>query len=375
MTDDIPLFEMAWDGDEVRNVVDSVTRGSYWANGPYIDEFEEKLEAYHGSDHAIVFNSGTSALVSVLSAAGIGDGDEVIVPSFTFISTANAVRLAGGEPVFVDIEPDRYGLDPEAVSDAITDSTAAILPVHYAGKPCRIHEIADIADANGLTLIEDAAEAFGAVADGDLVCTVGDAGMLSFCQNKVITTGEGGAIITDDDALARDLKLLRSHGRATGQYFESSGSGGYVSLGNNYRMPDVVAAIGAAQMEKATDLIESRRAISEQYRTRLAGVDSVTPPADPPAGKHVYQLYTVTFENEDDRDKAIEACSSEGVGSKIYFEPVHRSQYYENNSARTTDLSTTIDTSSRVLSLPMHPGVSSSDIDRVVSVLEESLTT
>jgi perosamine synthetase len=373
MPDDISLFEMAWDEDDVKNVVDSVTRGSYWANGPYVDEFEDSLARYHDVEHAVVFNSGTTALVSALEAAGVGSGDEVLVPSFTFISTANAVRLVGGEPVFVDIDYERYGLNPSAVTEAITEDTAAVVPVHYAGKPARIHEIADIADAYDLTVIEDAAESFGARAEGDTVCTVGNAGMLSFCQNKVITTGEGGAIVTDDDDLARDLELVRSHGRASGEYFDSASGGEYVSLGNNFRMADVVASIGVAQMEKAEHLIERRRSVADEYAARLADVGGVTVPEDPPSGRHVYQLYTVTFDDPADRDAAIETLSDRGIGSKVYFEPAHESRYYRENPARTGDLSTTVDVSSRVLSLPMHPGVTSIEVERVAEAVAEAL--
>lgn len=374
MTDDVPLFEISWGREEVRNAIDSITRGSYWANGPYVDAFEEGIESFVGADHAVVFNSGTTALVSALRAHGVGPGDEVIVPSFTFVATANAVRLVGAEPVFADVEPERYGLDPESVAAVATDDAAAVVPVHYAGSPCRIDALADVADDEDLLLIEDAAEAFGATLDGETVGQFGDSAMLSFCQNKVVATGEGGAVVTDDAELAADLRLLRSHGRASGDYFDSSGTGEYRALGNNLRMPDVVAAVGVGQMERVDELIARRRRVADEYADRLAGVEGVEPMSDPPGGSHVYQLYTVTVDPDVDRDAVAESLAERGVASKVYFEPVHRNAYYRETYDRPTDhLPVTEDLAERVLSLPMHPELATDEIDRVTDALADAI--
>jgi len=374
MSDDIPLFEIPWDGSVVTNVVDSITRGSFWANGPYVDEFEQQLETYFDVEYAVVFNSGTTALVAALEAAGIGPGDEVIVPSFTFISTANSVKIAGGTPVFADIERDTYGLDPDAVREAITEDTAAILPVHYAGKPCSIDEIATIAAEHDLALVEDAAEAHGAERAGRKVGTVGDVGMLSFCQNKIVPTGEGGALLTDDDAIARDAALLRSHGRSSGDYFESASGGEYECLGNNFRMPDVVASIGVAQMERVEAMIERRRWYAEQLHAAIADVEGVTPLVDPDDGRHVYQLYTVTVERDVDRDAVVEELASRGIASKVYFDPVHRSAFYsQERSPGSESLPVTEDVSARVLSLPMSLEFDTREVDRIATALEEAV--
>lgn len=373
MSDDIPLFQMAWGRADVQNVLDSVTRGSYWANGPYVTEFEEALKAYHDVDYAVVFNSGTTALQCALQAAGVGPGDEVIVPSFTFIATANAARLVGAKPVFADIERDRYGLDPDSVRDAITSDTAAIVPVHYGGKPCRIHEITDLAAEHDVEVIEDTAEAFGATTEGEVAGTIGDAGVMSFCQNKVITTGEGGAVVTDDDELARELELFRSHGRTSSEYFDSVDGSEYIALGSNFRMADVVASIGVAQMEKAEDLIEQRREVAAEYAARLADVPGVEAPTDPPSGRHVYQLFTVSFDADIDRDAIASHLSAVDIGSKVYFEPVHEEQYYREEPAPATDLSVTEELSERVLSLPMYPGLTAEEVDRVVTAIETAI--
>lgn len=374
MSDDIPLFEIPWDGAVVTNVVDSITRGSFWANGPYVEEFERRLETYFDVEHAVVFNSGTTALVAALESCGIGPGDEVIVPSFTFISTANAVKIAGGTPVFADIERECYGLDPDAVREAITDDTVAILPVHYAGKPCRIEELQEIASEHDLSLIEDAAEAHGAERAGEKVGTFGDVGMLSFCQNKVVPTGEGGAILTDEDSIARESELLRSHGRSSGDYFESAEGGEYTTLGNNFRMPDVVASIGVAQMARLEEMIDRRRWYAGQLHAAIDDVRGVTPLGDAADGRHVYQLYTVRVDADVDRDAVVEGLADRGVASKVYFDPVHRSTFYRREyESGSWSLPVTEDVSSRVLSLPVSLEFDTRTVARIGAALEAAV--
>jgi perosamine synthetase len=375
MADRIPLFEIAWDEQDILNAVESIGRGGYWAKGPYVEEFEAGLESYLGVEHAVVVNSGTTALVAALRAAGVGPGDEVIVPSFTFIATANAVRLVGAEPVFADVEPETYGLDPESVEARMTDRTAAVIPVHLYGAPCRIEALVTIAEREGVAVIEDAAEAFGATQDDEYVGTFGDAGVLSFCQNKVLVTGEGGAVVTDDDDLAADLRLYRSHGRAEGDYFGSVGSGEYLALGTNVRMSDLTAAVGCAQLGKVDELIAGRRAAAARLDEGLAGVEGVRVPATPAGGSHVYQLYTVEFDPAVDRDVVIGTLDERGVSSKIYWDtPVHRTAYYEEVAdGPYPELPTTASVVDRVLSLPMYPELSPAATDRIVAAVREGL--
>ncbi|MEF8842611.1 MAG: DegT/DnrJ/EryC1/StrS family aminotransferase [Haloarculaceae archaeon] len=375
MPDRIPLFEIAWDEQDVLNAVESIGRGSYWAKGPFVERFETGLEAYLGIEHAVVVNSGTTALVAAFRAAGVGPGDEVVVPSFTFIATANAVRLVGAEPVFADVEPDTYGLDPESVEERVTDRTAAVVPVHLYGSPCRIEALVEVAERHDLAVIEDAAEAFGATHDGACVGTFGDAGVLSFCQNKVLVTGEGGAVLTDDDDLAAELRLYRSHGRTPGDYFEEVGSGEYLALGTNVRMSDLTAAVGCAQLGKVDDLITGRRAAAERMNDGLAGVQGVRVPHPPEGGTHVYQLYTVEFDPDVDRSTVIEALEERGVSSKIYWDtPVHRTRYYrETAEGPSPGLPTTASVVDRVLSLPMYPELSPAATDRIVAAVREGV--
>ncbi|WP_121744977.1 DegT/DnrJ/EryC1/StrS family aminotransferase [Natronorubrum halophilum] len=369
MSTEIPLFEIPWDEDDVANAVDSITRGSYWANGPYIDRFESGLESYLGVDHAITVNSGTTALVAALTAHGVGEGDEVIVPSFTFIATANAVRLVGARPVFADIERETYGLDPECVTAKVSDETAAILPIHPYGCACQIDALVEIAADAGVPLIEDAAEAFGAEYRGQALGTFGDAAALSFCQNKILPTGEGGAIVTDDDDIARRVEQFRSHGRTSSEYFVSSDSGEYVGLGTNVRMSDLVASIGCAQLTKVDDHIERRRRVATQLSDGFADVEGVTPHTAAGRGNHVYQLYTVTLSETVDRETVIDTLSQRGIASKVYWDPcvhltrAYREEYgYEPGAFPVTEA-----VMGRVLSLPIHPNLTGDEIDRITA--------
>ncbi|UVE49761.1 DegT/DnrJ/EryC1/StrS family aminotransferase [Haloferax larsenii] len=375
MSDGIPLFEIPWDESDVANVVSSVSRGSYWAKGPYVDSFEEGLESYFEVDHALTVNSGTTALECALRACGIGEGDEVIVPSFTFIATANTVRMVGATPIFADIEPDTYGLDPNSVRNAITEDTAAIVPVHVYGAPCRIHELAAVADEHDLYLIEDAAEAFGATADGELVGTIGDVAALSFCQNKILPTGEGGAVITDNDELARSIAAYRSHGRTSSNYFDSVDSGQYERVGSNYRMPDIVAALGCSQLEKVDDLIDGRRKVAETYRRLLRDVSGVEPHTALDADTHVYQLFTVEFDTEEQRRSVISELSERDISCKIYWMPgVHATEAYNTEKHIGDSLDKTEKASRRVLALPMYADLPQSSIHDVANGLIAGLS-
>lgn len=375
MPDHIPLFEIAWDESDILNAVESIGRGGYWAKGPFVDQFERQLESYLGVEHAIVVNSGTTALVAALRANGVGPGDEVIIPSFTFIATANAVRLVGAEPVFADIETDTYGLDPDDVRTRVTDRTACILPVHVYGTACRIDDILTIADNQNLVLIEDAAEAFGATYEGKHLGTLGHAGVFSFCQNKVITTGEGGAVVTDDHDMATDLRHYRSHGRATGDYFNDSGSGEYVTLGTNIRMSDLTAAVGCAQLDKADELIAGRRAAATQMNDAFAEVSGIQVQGQLPKATHVYQLYTIELAPEVDRSTVIDSLDEKGISSKIYWDtPVHQTQYYrETTDAPPTNLPATEAAVDRVLSVPIYPGLTFSQVDRTVDAVVDAV--
>ena len=369
MPEAIPLFEIPWEAQDIQNVVESIGRGGWWANGPFIDEFEAMVASYLDVEYAIAVNSGTSAIMSALVGADIGDGDEVIVPSFTQQATANAVKMVGGEPVFADIDRDTYGLDPTDVEDKIKPETAAIMPVHVYGSVCQIEAICEIAADHDVTVIEDAAEALGAERDGLMAGTVGDAGALSFCQNKIVPTGEGGMVVTDNDDIARSASLYRSHGRATEDYFESSDSGRHVTVGGNFRMPDMVAALGCSQLDRIDSLIEGRREVALVMNEAFAETEGVSPHTMDD-GRHVYQFYTVTFDQEIDRDAVINHLAERQISSKVYWNPpIHRSEYYSSGD---WDLPVTEELSQRVLSLPIHPELSPKEVERIINGVQSA---
>jgi perosamine synthetase len=364
----ITLFKIYWDKQDVAAVTKAIKRGMSWATGPSIQEFESCLAQYIGMNYAVTFNSGTSALYAVLAAHNVGKGDEVIVPSFTFIATANAPLFVGAKPVFADIELDTYGLDPADVERKITSKTKAILPIHYGGCPCLIKELRRIADRRSLLLIEDAAEAFGAAVEGNKVGTFGDAAVLSFCQNKIITTGEGGAVLTNSKKIYDRLKLFRSHGRLeTDDYFTSIDNQNYVELGYNFRMSNINAALGITQLNKVDRIIEMRRSNAQYLSQKLRHIKGIEILDVPKGYSHVYQIYTIRLKDGSDlRGKLIHHLANKGIMSKVYFHPVHLTQFYRQKFGyRGDELPVTERIASEVLTLPMYPTLTKEDMDYI----------
>ena len=290
----IPLFKIYWDDQDIEKVTSVIKKGMYWAIGPEIREFESLVAEYVGVKHALAMNSGTSALHVVLAAHSIGEGDEVIVPSFTFIATANAPLFVGAKPVFAEIEDETYGLDPEDVERRITPRTRAIIPIHFGGLSCHIEEIRQIAQKHDLILIEDAAESLGAMVNGKKVASFSDSAILSFCSPKVITMGEGGMILTNSRDVYEKARLIYNHGRVeTSDYFSSTEQMQYVMLGYNFRMSTMTAALGMAQMEKIDKLIHMRRENANYLTQRLSEIEEIETPKEPSGYFHVYQMYTI----------------------------------------------------------------------------------
>jgi len=367
----IPLFKIYWDEDDVRAVNEVIRSGMYWTTGPKSKEFEGMIAEYLGRKYAVAFNSGTSALHAAVLAHRI-KGGEVIVPSFTFIATSNALLMAGIKPVFADIEEKTFGLDPRSVEAAITKKTKAIIPVHYGGSPCMIRELREVAEDHKVLLIEDAAESFGAKIGKEKVGDFGDSAMISFCQNKVITTGEGGAVVTDSQDVYERLRLVRSHGRLESMdYFSTWKEMDYVTLGYNYRMSDITAALGISQLKKIGKLVQMRRRKAARLAAALERVKGVITPRPLEGYYHIYQMYTLRMkEGRDVRDKLANYLGEKGISAKVYFYPVHSTHFYRNVLKYRCKLPVTDEVSQQVLSLPIYPSMTTGEIDYIIDKIK-----
>ena len=345
-----PLFQINSDNKDLAAIKKVLDRKESWTIGGEADELEKKIAKYTGSKYAVVCNSGTSALHATLLTLGIGEGDEVIVPSFSFIATANAVIMVGARPVFADIEEETYGLDPEDVLKKITDRTKAIIPVHVGGQPCKIKELKQIADDYSLFLIEDACEALGAKVGKKMVGTLGEVGVYSFCQNKMITTGDGGAIVTDNPHIYRILKRIVNHGKEGNDF---------VDLGYNWRLPNILAALGISQLNKIDDNIDERRNVAAYYDYRLKKETTHYPEND----YLVFQLYTINLGKK--RDEVKKRLDKLGIGNKVYFDPIHLTPFYKGIGYGNIKLPVTERISKEVLTLPCYPDLTRKSQDYI----------
>lgn len=341
-------------GEDERAAVDRVLASGMVAQGPEVAAFEEEFSQIVDGRHSVAVNSGTSALHLALIAIGIKPGDEVIVPSFTFAATANSVRLAGGVPVFVDIDPATFCIDPAAVEAAITDRTRAVMPVHLYGHPADMDALTPIATRHGLQIVEDAAQAHGAKLHGTPVGAFGAAAAFSFYPTKNMTSGEGGMITTPCAHIERMCRLLRNQGME--QRYKNE------VIGFNTRMTDIHAAIGRVQLAKLADWTATRQANAKFLDENLTGV--VTPPVAEGA-EHVYHQYTIRVPGHDQSAFAA-ALLDGGVGSGVYYPiPVHQLPSF----GLTIDLPETERAAAEVLSLPVHPALSQADLEKVVEVV------
>jgi perosamine synthetase len=374
MTGNVPLFKIYWDEKDVEKVTSVIKRGMYWATGPEVKEFERKVAEYVGVKYALAVNSGTSALHAILAAYGIGEGDEIIVPSFTFIATANAPLFVGAKPVFAEIEEETYGLDPEDVERKITPKTKAIIPIHYGGSSCHIEGLKQIAQKHNLLLIEDAAESLGAMVNGKKVGSFGDSAILSFCTPKVITMGEGGMILTNSRDVYERARLIYNHGRVeTTDYFSSTEQMQYVTLGYNFRMSTMTAALGIAQMEKIDEIIRMRRENATYLTEGLSKIEGIETSKEPQDYFHVYQMYTIRLKGKGGiRDRLKEYLAQHGIMSRIYFDPIHLTQFYQREFGfREGYLPLTEKIASEVLTLPMYPTLTREEMNYIAEQIED----
>tara|TARA_Y100000748_G_C15497398_1_gene488694 strand:- start:1550 stop:2674 length:1125 start_codon:yes stop_codon:yes gene_type:complete len=366
----VPLFKILVEKEDINNISKVIKRGMHWAEGPEINEFENKLAKYLGVEHCITMNSGTSALHAIMLSQNIKKNDEILVPSFTFISTVNSALMVDAKPKFVDIETDTYGMDPKKLEKVISKNSKIIMPIHYSGLPCQIEKIRTIAKKHKKILIEDSAESIGAKVNGKKVGTFGDASIFSFAGNKVLTTGEGGAITTNSSTLAKKLKLIRSHGRKIGNYFLSTNKPEYTQIGYNWRMSSITAAIGISQLEKIEKIISLRRKNANSLNSHFKKIPEIVIPPEPKNSKHVYQLYSILVPNSTQRNKLQKFLESKGIMSKVFFYPVHETTYYKKMQQYSL-LKNTEDVSKRILSLPLYPTMTKQDLNLIKDSISE----
>jgi dTDP-4-amino-4,6-dideoxygalactose transaminase len=326
--------------------------------GPKVTEFENAFARFVRAKHGIAMNSGTAALHSALTAAGVKAGDEVILPSFTFVATAEVVVFNRAKPVFADINPDTYTVSPEAVEKAVTKKTKAIMPVDLYGMPADVQAIREIADKHGLKIIEDAAQAHGAAYKGKPAGTFADAACWSFYGSKNMTTGEGGMITTDSDEIAEMPRYIRSHGEK--KKYQS------LMLGHNYHMPEIAAAIGVEQLKKLPKFVARRRHNAKRLTENLEKGKGLQLPSEPDGFKCCWYLYTVRLKNakREKRNDVVEKLKQNGIDAFIcYMNPIHLMPYYRKFCRYT--LPETEKASGQVFSLPVHPGVTAKQIDYI----------
>ena len=374
MTDwKIPLYKIYSDDEDLNIISKIIKRGSHWAIGPEIEEFENLIKNYVGTDYCVALNSGTSALHATLLAYDVGKNDNVIVPSFSFISTANSVLFVGSNPIFADIEKTTFGLDPQDILSKINSTTKAIIPMDYGGMSCKIFEIKKIAETKNLILIEDAAESLGSSINGKKVGSVADTSIFSFCGNKVLTTGEGGAIVTNSKDICEKINLIRSHGRLDNtDYFHNPQGSDYVELGYNWRMSSITAALGISQITKLDKIISMRQENAKYLTSKLSKHSQIKLPVPPEGYEHIYQMYTIILPDKNIRDNLHEFLLKKQIFSKIYFDPIHLTVFYRKKlGTKLNSLPITEELSNRVLTLPLYPNMNSEEKEYLTSSISD----
>jgi perosamine synthetase len=365
----IPLSAPDITEAEIEEVV-AVLRGSRLSLGPKMEEFEASVSGYVGQPFGIAVSSGTAGLHLCIRALGIGPGDEVIVPSFTFIAAANAIRYEGATPVFVDINPQSLNLDPARVEGAITARTRAIVVVHTFGITAEMDDLLDIAERYRLRIIEDACEAIGAEYDGRRVGTFGDAAVFAFYPNKQITTGEGGMVVTRDRHLATEIRAMRNQGR-----YDSDAWHQHSILGWNYRLSEINCALGCAQMRRIDHILSSREAVARTYDETLRGIEGVErPPLQLVRRKISWFVYVIRLAprfSRADRDMIARDLTDQGIGCGRYFAPIHTQPVYNLPIAHPLPVTEAV--SSRTLALPFFNRLDKERILRVTELLERAM--
>jgi len=359
----IPIYEPSLGPLEEQYVGQAVRSGWISSNGKYIKEFEALFADFCGVAHGVSVSNGTTALHLLLHALGIGPGDEVIVPALSFVASANAVHYTGAKPVFADVDPVTWTMDPAAVAALITPRTQAIMPVHLYGHPAPMRELRALAAAHDLWLLEDAAEAHGAALAGERTGGLGHAAAFSFFANKVITTGEGGMVTTNDAALAARCRMLRDHAMPPERRYW------HEEVGFNYRMTNLQAAVGVAQMARIDEFLARKRAIAAQYQAALADVPGLTLPVERPGYTNIYWMVSLLIAHPYPltRDELILALRERHIDSRPFFHPLDTLPPYYSS----TPCPTALTLSRQGINLPSAPSLTDDQVAYICTVLRD----
>ncbi|MFN8519726.1 MAG: DegT/DnrJ/EryC1/StrS family aminotransferase [Chloroflexota bacterium] len=363
----IPLAQ-PWVGDRERELVTQALDSGVLGLGPFARAFEERIAEMSGRRFGVSCSSGTAALHMAVRALGIGAGDEVITTPFSFVASTNCFLYEGARPVFVDIEEDSMGLDPSLLEAAATPRTKAVLPVQVFGRPCHIVEVADIAERHGWRLIEDSCEALGSSLDGRPLGSFGDASAFAFYPNKQITTGEGGVVVTDDPDLAAQFRSMRNQGRGEdGAWLQ------HVRLGYNYRMDELSAAVGVAQLERFEQLRSARAAVAAAYQRELGGIDWLRLPQAGPGESVDWFVYVIRLDRALDRNRMLADLEELGVQTRPYFSPIHTQRFMlELTDYREGDFPVTERVAASTLAIPWSPRMTDDDVAVVAAALRQA---
>lgn len=365
----LPYGKQCIEDDDIAAVV-AVLKSDYLTTGPAITEFEQAICQTTGAQYAVAISNGTAALHAACFAAGVKPGDEVITSPITFAASANGALYVGAKPVFADIDEKTYNINPDCVEECITSNTAAIIPVHYTGQPCDMDAINNIAKKRNIPVIADGAHALGAVYKGKKLGQLADMTTLSFHPVKHITTGEGGAIITNDETYYKKLLLFRSHGITRDPAIMCKNEGGWyyeqLLLGYNYRMTDVQATLGISQMKKLNRFLQRRLEIAKIYDEAFKDIPGVIPPYQAPECQNAWHLYVIQINN---RKAAYGALHAEGIGVNVHYVPVYYHPYYEQLGYKKGICPKAETLYEKILSLPMWAGMTDGDALRVCNAV------
>ncbi len=369
MIEKIPMSSEDLDESDVEAVLE-VLRSGRLALGPRMVKFEQMMADYIGVKHAVAVSSGTAALHLIVKALGISEGDEVLVPSFTFAASVNAFLYEGAKPVFIDIEPDTYNLDTEDLRRKITARAKAVMVVDVFGHPAEWDEILSVADLHGLKIIDDSCEALGAEYRGRRIGQFGNAAAFAFYPNKQMTTGEGGIIVTDDAEIASLCRSLRNQGRGEmGAWLE------HERLGYNYRLDEMSAALGLSQLKRLEQFLAKREQVARMYTESLKEFDWVRPPVTRPDVRMSWFVYVATLAEGLNRDRVMQAMEERGLPVRGYFSPVHLQPYIrERFGTGPEELPVTEAVARRTIALPFHNNLTGAQVTRVVETLAESVS-